>query len=83
MVSEDDLYRLYSFYFYLVAIRTHLRVSLWKKEYGYIIRKIDKGIPERFPKAIVEAARSKAEKALHPYWMSQLEAVLKMAKKND
>lgn len=71
-VFEDDLWRLFSFYYRLLAERTKLHPTHWMKTYGPIIRRIDSSIASQFPADQVALARAKAQKTPHPTWKDPL-----------
>lgn len=66
--EEADLYRLYSFYWFLVRERSRVGASQWAKVYGWIVRLIDEQVTARFDHARVAAAREKARVEPHPFW---------------
>lgn len=68
MVFEDDLWRLYSFYYRLLSERTKLKPDHWLKTFGPIIRRIDNDIAPQFPSAKVEEAKLRAQADPHPTW---------------
>lgn len=67
-VFEDDLWRLFSFYYRLLAERSKINPAHWMKTYAPIIRRIDSDIAPQFPMKRVEAARLKAQIDPHPTW---------------
>jgi integrase len=69
VVTQDDLWRLYSFYWLLVHEREHIGSRKWSRYYGHIIRIIDREIAPRFAPEVVEAARRKARENPHPFWL--------------
>ncbi len=71
-VFEDDLWRLFSFYYRLLAERSKINPSHWLKTYGPIIRRIDVDIASQFPLEKVNAARLKAQQTPHPTWRGSL-----------
>lgn len=71
-VFEDDLWRLFSFYYRLLAERSKINTVHWMKTYGPIIRRIDTDIASQFPADKVEAARLKAQQTPHPTWKGAL-----------
>lgn len=71
-VFEDDLWRLFSFYYRLLAERTKINPAHWLKTYGPIIRRIDADIASQFPEDKVAAARLKALQTPHPTWKGPL-----------
>lgn len=71
-VFEDDLWRLFSFYYRLLAEQTKINPSHWLKTYGPIIRRIDTDIASQFPANKVEASKRKAQENPHPTWRTPL-----------
>lgn len=71
-VFEDDLWRLFSFYYRLLTERSKINSAHWLKTYGPIIRRIDADIASQFPANKVEAARLKAQQTPHPTWKGML-----------
>jgi len=67
-VFEDDLWRLFSFYYRLLTERVKINPTHWQKTYGPIIRRIDTEIAPQFPPDKVSAARTEAQKNPHPTW---------------
>jgi hypothetical protein len=68
VVFEDDLYRLFSFYFALLAERGRIGAYEWAKTYGWVIQVIDDEIVPRFSLEVVVAARQRARENPHPVW---------------
>jgi hypothetical protein len=69
LVEEDaDLWRLYSFYWFLISERGRVGASRWAKIYGWIVRLIDEQVTARFDPVRVKAAREKARLQPHPFW---------------
>lgn len=71
-VFEDDLWRLFSFYFRLLSERSKVNPAHWLKTYGPIIRRIDTDIASQFPDGKVAAAKLKAQQDPHPTWKGPL-----------
>ncbi|TLD46364.1 MAG: hypothetical protein FAZ92_01361 [Accumulibacter sp.] len=71
-VFEDDLWRLFSFYYRLIAERSKINAAHWLKTYGPIIRRIDADIAPLFPADKVEEARTRARSTPHPTWKGPL-----------
>ena len=67
-VFEDDLWRLFSFYYRLLAERIKINPAHWLKTYGPIIHRIDVDIASHFPADKVTAARFRAQQDPHPTW---------------
>lgn len=68
VVFEDDLWRLFSFYFRLLSERINISPVHWMKTYGPIIRRIDMDIASQFPSDKVASARLRAQQNPHPAW---------------
>lgn len=74
VVTGDDLYRLFSYYWRIYHERERVGRERWNKRYAHIIRLIDrdivaKGIAKRaFDKATVEEAKARARTNPHPFW---------------
>jgi hypothetical protein len=83
VVTGDDLYRLFSFYWLVVRERERVEKRKWQREYAHIIRLIDRDVVQRgldlkiFRQAQVDDARERARTMPHPFWASRetLEAV--------
>lgn len=75
VVFEDDLWRLYSFYFRLLAERNKIAQHHWVKTYGPVVKTIDNDIASQFPTEVVEAAKLKAKEAPHPAWATGRETL--------
>lgn len=78
VVTEEDLYRLFSFYWMLVYEREYIGAHKWARYYRHIIRLIDKDIVPLFDSEVVEREKTKAKESPHPYWMTrdQLEGLI-------
>lgn len=72
VVFEDDLWRLFSFYYRLLHERVKIAPHHWALTYGPIIRRIDVEIAPQFPTTTVELAREKAQRDPHPMWKGPL-----------
>lgn len=68
IVFEDDLHRLYSFYFRLLYERPKIPPHQWMKTYGPVVKTIDEQIAVQFDAALVAAAKKQAAEAPHPAW---------------
>lgn len=74
VVTGDDLYKLFSFYFRVFAEREHMDKRRWKREYAHIPRLIDDYIVAEglkrgvFKLAAVKTARERARIQPHPFW---------------
>lgn len=77
-VTAEDLYKLFSFYFRVLAERSRMNKWRWAREYAHIPRLIDHYIIEEglrrgtFKAAAVEAARERARTEPHPFWSLDL-----------
>lgn len=77
VVTADDLYRLFSFYWRVLRERSSMDKRRWKTQFAHIARLIeadiiqaglDKGI---FKKHHVDAERERARHNPHPFWRSE------------
>ena len=68
VVFEDDLYRLYSFYYKLLADQVKMNPNDWIKTYGPIIKTVDFEIAPQFSPDVVETAKQQAQLRPHPAW---------------
>tara|TARA_R110001583_G_scaffold42169_5_gene134115 strand:- start:3509 stop:5107 length:1599 start_codon:yes stop_codon:yes gene_type:complete len=78
VITGDDLYRLFSFYWLIIKERNEIGPRHWGKVYAHIIRIIDRQIAPQFSKEQVETERAKAKDDPHPFWRNRelLEASL-------
>jgi integrase len=78
VVTAEDLYKLYSFYFRVLDERSRMNTHRWKREYAHIPRLIDHYIVDEglrrgtFNAAAVVAAREHARTLPHPFWSVDL-----------
>lgn len=74
VVTGDDLYRLFSFYWRVLGERSRLSRGRWKREYSHIPRLIDRdviaeGLDRKvFKQSAVDEARERARRDPHPFW---------------
>jgi hypothetical protein len=68
VIFEDDLHRLFSFYYALLAERPRLSGQDWTTTYGWVIRVIDEVIAPQFPAEEIQAAKTRARANPHPLW---------------
>ncbi len=68
IVFEDDLYRLFSFYYRLLSERPKIPPHQWIKTYGWVIKTIDEQIATQFDTLTVTNAKQRAIEAPHPAW---------------
>ncbi|MDD0841407.1 hypothetical protein [Pseudomonas sp. Gutcm_11s] len=77
-VTPEDLFKLFSFYFRILAERSRMDKRRWAREYGHIPRLIDHYIVKEglqrgiFKASAVEAARLRARTSPHPFWSVDL-----------
>ena len=73
-MTAQDLYKLFSFYFRVLAERSRMEKRRWAREYSHIPRLIDDYIVAEglrrgtFKAAVVDAAREHARTLPHPFW---------------
>lgn len=70
IVFEDDLWRLYSFYYRLLSERNKIAPHHWVKTYGWVIKSIDQDISTQFDAQAVAEAKHQAKMTPHPAWAS-------------
>lgn len=74
VVTGDDLYKLFSFYWRILRERKRMDARLWRKHYAHIPRLIERdviaaGLAKKILKPTeVSAARERARHDPHPYW---------------
>ena len=74
VVTGDDLYKLFSFYWRILRERDHMDAQLWSKHYAHIPRLIERdviaaGVAKKvFKPTEVAAAKERARHDPHPYW---------------
>ncbi|WP_409319111.1 hypothetical protein [Pseudomonas sp. KCJK9016] len=77
-VTAEDLYKLFSFYFRVLAERSRMNKRRWAREYAHIPRLIDHYIVAEglrrgtFKAAVVDAAYERARTLPHPFWSVDL-----------
>ncbi|MNP53680.1 hypothetical protein D3C76_1481720 [compost metagenome] len=77
-MTADDLYKLFSFYFRVLAERSRMDKRRWVQEYAHIPRLIDNYIVAEglrrgiFKSATVDANRERARSQPHPFWSVDL-----------
>lgn len=77
-VTSEDLYKLFSFYFRVLAERSRMDKRRWAREYAQIPRLIDHYIVAEglrrgtFKSNVVEAARERARDLPHSFWSVDL-----------
>ena len=74
VVTADDLYRLFSFYWRVLHERSRMDVRRWKRQMSHIVRLIDREVIEPgiargvFKQAVVDEERRRAFATPHPFW---------------
>lgn len=74
VVTGDDLYRLFSFYWRVLREREQMCAQSWDKHYAHIPRLIERDVigvglqKKAFKLADVEATRARARIDPHPFW---------------
>jgi hypothetical protein len=77
VVTGDDLWRLFSFYWRVLKERLHVSKGRWEKQLAHIPRLIDRDVVQSglerkvFTQAQVDLARERARRDPHPFWASQ------------
>ncbi|WP_318834175.1 hypothetical protein [Burkholderia cepacia] len=76
VVTGDDLYRLFSFYWRILSERERMSRHKWRKHLAHIVRLIDRDVIDAglskgiFKADIVARERARARVSPHPYWRS-------------
>ncbi|GHG07004.1 hypothetical protein ACFSBU_08925 [Thalassotalea marina] len=70
VVTSDDLYRIFSFYWAIVRNRESIGHKNWKKYLRSILNVIDNNIAPQFHLTDVLTIKEKARQNPHPYWKS-------------
>lgn len=71
VITSDDLYRLFSFYWLLVRERDQIGSRKWSQYYAHIIRIIDRQIVPQFDSKKVVESRALAKEVPHPFWRNR------------
>ncbi|WP_213959917.1 hypothetical protein [Variovorax sp. dw_954] len=78
VVTGDDLYRLFSFYWRVLGERDRVDKRRWEKQLAHIPRLIERDVIQvgldrgLFKQEAVDAARTRARTDPHPFWKSDL-----------
>ncbi|MDU8361086.1 hypothetical protein [Pseudomonas syringae group sp. J309-1] len=78
VVTAEDLYKLFSFYFRILSERNRVDKRRWQQYYAHIPRLIDDYIVAEglkrgiFSNTVVEQARTQARAQPHPFWSYDL-----------
>lgn len=76
VVTGDDLYRLFSFYWRILSERARTNTKRWHRQFVHITRLIDRDVIEVglakgvFKQALVDRERERARHDPHPFWRS-------------
>ncbi|GJB77007.1 MULTISPECIES: hypothetical protein [Pseudomonas] len=77
-ITSEDLHKLFSFYFRVLAERSRMNKHRWAREFAHIPRLIESYIVAEglrrglFKLEVVEAARERARTQPHPFWSVDL-----------
>ncbi len=70
VILQDDLHKLFSFYWALFEQRGQVGSDNWKKLFGWIVRVIDRDICPKFDPLVVAREKARARAEPHPMWQS-------------
>lgn len=68
LITGDDLYRVFSFYWAVMRNREYFGPKNWKKHLRNIVRVIDENIAPQFSNPDIEEIKERARLTPHPYW---------------
>lgn len=68
VVTKEDLYRLFSFYWLLVYERDQIGAKRWSKYFAHIVRIIDREIAPQFESEYVRTIKTETKVNPHPAW---------------
>ncbi|EUC11835.1 hypothetical protein PMI06_009061 [Burkholderia sp. BT03] len=77
VVTADDLYRLFSFYWRVLDERSRMDPKRWRKQFAHIVRLIDRDVINAglskgvFKPEVVDRERERARHDPHPFWRSE------------
>jgi len=77
VVTGDDLYRLFSFYWRVFEERSRMNPVQWKRQFSHIVRLIERDIVDNgisqgiFSVEHVAQERERAKLDIHPFWRSE------------
>jgi hypothetical protein len=71
VITGEDLWRLFSFYWLLINERTLIPSKQWASLYSTVIDIIDNSISKNFPPKIVERERARAKTDPHSFWLDR------------
>lgn len=70
VILQEDLYKLFSFYWALFAQRMLIGSEKWRELFAWIIRVIDRDITPKFDAKTVAYEKQRARNQPHPMWRS-------------
>lgn len=70
VVVQDDLYKLFSFYWAVFSQKTHIGHDRWMALFRWVTRVIDRDIASKFDPKIVAREKARARNVPHPMWRS-------------
>jgi hypothetical protein len=70
--SPEDLYRLFSFYWFLEREKERARSNDWLEQFHNTMRLIDAFTLDKFDRDVVLAAKERARVDPHPFWKSYM-----------
>lgn len=70
VITQDDLYKLYSFYWAVFDQRSNIGVDNWNKLFAWIVRIIDRDVAPKFNQRTVDLEKARARVEPHPMWRS-------------
>jgi hypothetical protein len=74
VVTGDDLYRLFSFYWRVLKEQARMEPKRWRRQFAHVVRLIDRDVIDSgltqgvFKQAMVNAERERARVDPHPFW---------------
>lgn len=68
VVTETDLYRLYSLYWLIVSVKNKVSAKQWSRRFSHVIRVIDNEIAPLFSSKVIALNKAKAKIKPHPFW---------------
>lgn len=70
VIIQEDLYKLFSFYWALFAQRSRIGTANWTKLFAWIVRVIDRDIAPKFDSKVIAQEKARARTEPHPMWRS-------------
>lgn len=84
VITADDLYKLFSFYFRIYSERAHMTKQRWTRDFSHIPRLIDDYVVAEglrrgvFKQSAIDEAKARARAAPHPFWSADTIPSLEM-----